>query len=418
LPAASGPSSKRLWFPEFRKFANSKSLAVFGSSLVVPLAAFMLYPFLIIYFTHVLHLGVAEAGLLLSVRFLASGLLGFLGGTVADRIGLARTYLIAGMTTGATLLALSASRSLPVLALLLVVLGVSASTVNAMARGLVNESVDPDSRGAAQTYVHWLNNVGMAAGLPLSGLLLDGGYSRLSFDISAAAYVVMAVVLFAAFRRVPPPKAERLEPSPDRQGRVMPWTLLQEDRAFAWLLTSFLLVVAVEMQFESGVPLDLSLHFPQGARLYGMLGALDMAVVVLLQLVVSHWLSQRRSPWYGYVGMLAVGGLIVGGLWQTVLGWTLSIVLLGVGDVFAYGQIFSLMGVLPRPGRQGRYFSVLAMVQGLATFIAYGLGATLYQSLHAGWTFGLTLPIAVVAAFAYRQAQARVPAPAEAVSEA
>jgi MFS family permease len=414
LPAASDPSAKRSWFVGFREVANSKSLAVFASSLIVPLAAFMLYPFLIIYFTHVLHLGVAEAGLLLSVRFLASGLLGFLSGMLADRIGLARTYLIAGLTTGAALMALGLSRSLPVLALLLVVLGVSASTVNAMARGLVNDSVARESRGTAQTYVHWLNNVGMAAGLPLSGLLLDGGYSRLPFEIAAAAYVAMAVVLFAAFRREPPPRTEPLESSPARQSRVMPWTLLQDDRAFAWLLASFLLVVAVEMQFESGVPLDLSLHFSRGARLYGALGVLDMVVVVLLQLVVSHWLSQRRSPWYGYVGMCAVGGLIVGGLWQTVLGWTVSIMLLGVGDVFAYGQIFSLMGVLPRPGRQGRYFSVLAMVQGLATFVAYGLGAVLYQTLHAGWTFGLTLPVAVLATFAYRQAKARAPVLSEA----
>lgn len=387
---------------DFRRVSNPATVTLFLSSLLVPMAAFMLYPFLIIYFTHVLRLSVAAAGFLLSVRFLSSGFLGFLGGALSERIGLGRTYLAAGVVTGLTVWALGMERQVWVLACLLVVLGVSASTVNAMARGLANEHVDEESGGIVQNYIHWLNNVGMAAALPISAFLLGGGYSRIPFDVTAVAYAALALVLGIAFRGSGTSSHDAPKPTAKR---AMPWTILAEDRAFLWLIVSFLLVVIVEMQFESGVPLDLSFHFAHGAKLFGTLGILDMAVVFVLQLVVSHWLAQRKSPWYGYLGMLAVGGLIVGGLWQSVAGWTLSVLLLAVGDVFAYGQIFSMMGKLPKPGRQGSYFSILGMAQGLGTFAAYGFGAAAYQGLKPGWMFGLCLPAAVLATVAFRNAR-------------
>lgn len=390
--------NKSLW-DEFRQVLNGSTATLFGASLFVPMAAFMLYPFLIIYFTHVLGYTVAVAGLLLSVRFLSSGLFGFLGGVASSRLGLANTYLVAGLLTSLSIFLLGYQTHIVPIVVILIVLGVSSTTVNAMARSLANEKVREASRGSVQNYIHWLNNVGMAAALPISALALGGGYSRLPFLVAGMTYAVMALVVSLVFRS--PPEAHPGEAS---RG-VTPWTVLREDRAFVWLLLTFLLVVFVEMQFESGVPLDLSYHFIQGAKLFGVLGVVDMAIVFVLQLVVSRWLFTRKSPWWGYAGIFVVGGLIVGGLWQTVAGWTISIVLLGIGDVFAYGQIFSMMGILPKAGRQGSYFSILGMVQGIATFLAYGLGSILYQTIHAAWMFGLCLPIALLAAYCYRNAR-------------
>ncbi|NMP24115.1 MFS transporter [Sulfobacillus harzensis] len=399
---------------ELHDVTNSRTLVLFASSLVVPLAAFMLYPFLIIYFTHVLKLSAAEAGLLLSVRFLSSGILGFVGGLAADRIGLGRTYVMAGLLTGLTVLAMSAETHVWPLVGLLVVLGVSASTVNAAARGLANTQVDSAHGGTVQNLIHWLNNVGMAAALPLSAFALSGGYSRIPFDVTAVAYMGIALLMASTFWEKHAAGGATAGPAKQAAG---PWTILRQDPAFGWLLTSFLLVVAAEMQFESGVPLDLSYHFPHGAQLYGALGALDMVVVFVLQLGVSHWLARIKSPWPGYIGMLAVGGLVLGGIWQTVPGWTIAIILLGIGDVFAFGQIFALMGMLPRPGQQGQYFSMFTMVQGLATFIAYAASGAVYQVLHPVWLFGLTIPVAVLATLSFRNAKTLFQRRSESASE-
>lgn len=373
------------------------------SSLVVPLAAFMLYPFLIIYFTHSLGFSVAAAGLLLSVRFLASGLLGFLSGMLADRWGLARTYVLSGLITGLAIVTLASVTGIAAIVILLVIMGVSSSAVNAMARGLASQYVDENLRGTVQNIIHWLNNVGMAVALPFSAFVLNGGYSRIPFVVAALAYVVMAVIIGLAFVRHRP----MLENSPKdakTANPVGPWRVIRDDAAFVWLLLCFLLVVMVEMQFESGIPLDLSFHFAHGAKLYGALGLLDLAIVAVLQIPATAWLAKRRSKWYGYGGILLVGGISVGGVWQTPSGWIIAIVLLGLGDVFAYGQIFALMGVLPRPGRQGTYFSVFVMVQGFASFLAYALGGFVYQLFKPTVLFGLCLPAAILAAIFFRQA--------------
>lgn len=88
-----------------------------------------------------------------------------------------------------------------------------------------------------------------------------------------------------------------------------------------------------------------------------------------------------------------------------MVGWTLGIILLNVGEVFRISQITALMGVLPREGQQGDYCALLGMVQGLGPFLAYALGSTAYQGLGPGGLFALGLPGAAASAVLYRQAQ-------------
>ncbi|WP_171822667.1 MFS transporter [Sulfobacillus thermosulfidooxidans] len=376
-------------------------LVLFFMSFVVPFSAFMLYPFLIIYLTHVLHYQPWEAGLLLSVRFLSSGLLGFVGGLVSARIGTMRTYVISAVISAVSIMALAFTPGAVFLVIVLAILGLAASTVNAMARGLANEHILDEYRGVIQNYIHWLNNIGMAAALPFSALLLGGGYSRWPYFVAASGYALAAGALFITFR---PSKPKPVAAADNSRPSFSPWKILQYDRAFSWLLLAFALVVVVEMQFESGVPLDLSFHFVQGAKLYGVLGAIDMTLVFLLQPLVAHWVDNHPSSWFGSLAMLLLSGLVIGALWQTVWGWTLAIICLSVGDVFAFGQIFSLVGVLPKAGQHGLYFSLLSMVQGLGTFAAYAFAGIGYNILHPLGMFLLTIPLTLFAIISYRNA--------------
>ncbi len=399
-PEASAKGSRPSMRQELRQIWSPRTAVLLAASLVTPAAAFMLYPFMTIYFTHTLGLAIAVAGGLLSLRFLSSAGLSFVGGLASDRWGLVPMYVLAGGVTAAALALMAFQSNLVVLALLLVVVGACAATVNANVRGLANLGVPPQHRGTVQNYVHWLNNVGMAAALPFSAFLLHAGASRLPFIVASAGYLAMALLVGWAYRdAAAPTRANKAAPA------STPWAILKQDRPFLLLMGSLLLWVAVEMQFESNLPLDLSRHFPHGAELYGILGAMDMVIVIALQLVVSHWLAKVKSPWYGYAGFLMLGGLLVGGLSQTILGWTLAIILLSVGEVFSISQIMALMGTLPREGQQSGYFSLFGMVQGLGTFLAYGLGGAAYQALGPAALFTLCLPAAAASAVLYRQAR-------------
>ncbi len=393
--------NKSLW-AQTRDILTVQTSSLFVASLITPLAAFMLYPFLTIYFTRTLGFHAALAGSLLSVRFLSSALLGFIGGWATEKFGLLRTYVWSGVITAAAIWAMAYEHNLILLLVLLVITGVSASTVNACVRSLANLSVTAQNRGIVQNYIHWLNNLGMAAALPFSAYVLLGGTSRNPFLVTALGYLAMAVLLGLSFHKVP--AAQPSKNPVDSKKSAMPLSILRENPAFALLMASFVLWGIVEMQFESNIPLDLSYHFSQGAKLYGTLGVFDMVIVFALQLVVSHWLANKEAPWLSYLGFLMLGGLIVGGLWQTVIGWTISIVLLSVGEVFSLGSIMNLMGTLPRDGQQGSYFAIFGMGQGLATFLAYSLGGIAYQTLHPAVLFSLTLPVAAMSAVFYRKA--------------
>jgi hypothetical protein len=309
------------------------------------------------------------------------------------------------LTAGAIALLAFQHQVIPII-LLLLVMGVSGSTVMSMIRGLSNIGVPAEHRGTALNVIHWLTNVGMAVAMPFSALLLHGGHSRTPFYVAAGAYAVMVPVVALFFGKNPPAGAGKPD-SPANAKTAGLRGILRQDIAFTYLMGSFILWALVEMQFESNVPLDLSYHLPHGTALYGILGGIDMVIVFVLQLVVSHWLSLNKSPWYGYAGFVMLGGLIVGGLWQSVMGWTISIILLSVGEVFSISQIMNLMGILPKEGQQGSYFAIFGMAQGLATFLAYSLGGVIYQWLHPAVLFSLSLPAAIISAVLYRSARVR-----------
>lgn len=400
-------AQKSSFLEEFRLLVSPKTSVLFASSFIIPLAAFMLYPFLTIFFTHRLHFSAAEAGLLLSIRFLSSGLLGFVSGWLSNRLGMARTYTISGTVTALVIVLLAFQTGLWPIVVLLVLMGVSESSVKTTVRALSNQALPEEHRGAGQNYMYWLNNVGMAVAMPVSSFALHGGLSQIPFFVAAAAYLIMAGVMAAGFGSHDRPPSET---GSNIRHSVAPWTILRQDRAFALLMASFILWVMVEMQFESDIPLDLSYHLPHGAALYGALGAMDMILVFVLQLAVSRWLSTRKSPWYGYMGFLLLGGLAIGGFWQTTVGWGIAIILLALGDVFSISQIMALMGVIPRDGQQAAYFAIFGMAQGMATFLAYALGGTAYQLLHPAVLFSLCVPAAVLSAIFYRAARVRAAA--------
>lgn len=401
------PKSKsHTFWNDLGSVLSPRTAVLFIGSLVIPAAAFMLYPFLTIYFTHELHDTVAEAGLLLSIRFLSSAVFGFLGSWSSGRWGLLRTYYISSLLTAGAIALLAFQHQVIPIILLLLVMGVSGSTVMSMIRGLSNIGVPAEHRGTALNVIHWLTNVGMAVAMPFSALLLHGGHSRTPFYVAAGAYAVMVPVVALFFGKNPPAGAGKPD-SPANAKTAGLRGILRQDIAFTYLMGSFILWALVEMQFESNVPLDLSYHLPHGTALYGILGGIDMVIVFVLQLVVSHWLSHNKSPWYGYAGFVMLGGLIVGGLWQSVMGWTISIILLSVGEVFSISQIMNLMGILPKEGQQGSYFAIFGMAQGLATFLAYSLGGVIYQWLHPAVLFSLCLPAAIISAVLYRNARVR-----------
>jgi hypothetical protein len=86
-------------------------------------------------------------------------------------------------------------------------------------------------------------------------------------------------------------------------------------------------------------------------------------------------------------------------------------VLLALGDVLSITRIMDLMGTIPSEDHQAAYFSVFGMVQGLGTFLAYGLGTGIYAALGPAVLFGLMVPVAALAAVMFRGA-ARASAPA------
>lgn len=187
-----------------REVTTPKTTVLFIVSFLTPATAFMLYPFLTVYFTHRLGFSILTTGLLLSLRFLSSALLGFLGAAAANRFGLLLTYCIAAIVTAVTTGMMAYTQNLTLLIVLLTLMGVASSTTKSTLRGLASIGVPSDHQGLVQNIIHWLNNIGMTAALPLSAFIFHGGYSTIPFIVTATGYLAMAALLYGSLYRFSP----------------------------------------------------------------------------------------------------------------------------------------------------------------------------------------------------------------------
>jgi len=381
--------------------SDSRIAVLLAVALASALSTYMVIPFMAIYFHSVLGFGDAATGFLVSLPFLSGLLFGMLGGIVADRWGIARTFAVAMVIQALAFGALAFTHVYWAAALLLVVSGVASPLSSNGPQALANRSIAAESRGALQNYLYWVQNGGVMVGLLVAAELLDGGRSATPFLVMLGVRLAMAATVLAVFgagdREARPAAADAPRPGPLASLRTA-----MSDRALLFVALAVVLVVLMESQLSSTVPLRLIAHIAHGNRWYGPLMAIDSVVVVAFQPLAMRVLPTKRPYLWFALGALATGaGLAVGGLLDTLLAWAAGMVLYSLGEVVWAIRLNDLIGELPRAGMEGLYFSTVNSGMYLGSFVGMTVGGTLLKApvlLYVGM-----LAVALAAAYSFRR---------------
>ncbi|MFF0767512.1 MDR family MFS transporter [Nonomuraea wenchangensis] len=343
--------------------------ALWGGTLVNRLGT-MVMPFTGVYLTQARGLSVTAAGLVMGVFGVGSLLSQPLAGMLTDRIGRRATLSGGMLASGAAMLALGYSVSLPAVLASMLVLGVVMDLYRPASNALVADLVGPAERPRAYGLLFWGINLGYSVGMTAGGWLAGLGFLWL-FWIDAVSCVVFAVLVW---RAVPETRPEGARQATGGFGAVL------RDR----VMVAFTLVVLgnalVYAQTMTMLPVAMTEAAGLSTAQYGTAMALNGVLIVVVQPLVSGWLGRRDPARTFALGLAVMGaGFALTAFVTSTLGLTATIAVWTAGEIVTAGIAGTIVAALAPPELRGRYAGLFGLAWSAAAVLAPLLGGPLLE---------------------------------------
>jgi MFS family permease len=370
---------------------------LFWGLLISTIGTSMIWPFLMIYVSERLNLPLTLVASLMTLNAGMGLLSSFFAGPIIDRAGRKWVMAISLFATGLVYLGLSRADSLAAFAVLMAINGAFNPLYRVGADAMMADLIPAERRADAYSLLRTSNNLGVALGPALGGLIATVSYA-IAFYFAASGLVIYGLLItFLAIETLPswqPDEARIGESVKERfggYGRVLAdrqfisfvgtYTLIQMCAAMIWVL---LAVYAKE-------------NYAVSESLYGFIPMTNALMVVFFQYSVTQ-VTKRRQP----LSTLSVGGLFYAialgsvALAHSFWGFWLSMVILTVGELIQSPTATTLAANLAPAEMRGRYMSLYGLTWGVASGVGPVLGGLLNDQIgpKAIWYGGAAIGLA------------------------
>ena len=374
-------------------------LRVLGAgSFINAVGLSFLWPLTSVYIHDVLGKPLTVAGIVLLLQS-AGGILGALaGGVLYDRFG-GRPVILLGLVSSSAVIALPGLfASWPLYVTAMCLYGLTMSLVFPAVNALAAKAW-PDGGRRGFNFLYVLNNLGVAVGTAIGGLLAQYSFRLVFLSASAmtliyagfAAYYIHDQGAAVPHKAAAPTAGQRPGQSPTEP--VIPWVPVIA------LWAGFLVAWLVYVQFQGPVAVYMkSIGF--GLSSYSVLWTLNGLIIVLGQPLMGYIVRFFKTiPSQMYLGTaFLIGGYVVLLLSHRYAAFVGTMLLLTLGEMLLWPGIPAAVAQLSPPSRRG-------FLQGFAASGAQGgrmlgplLGGLLYDN--AGYntvllvmTVGLAVPL-------------------------
>jgi predicted MFS family arabinose efflux permease len=361
----------------------------------------LLWPVNAIYIHEVLGQPMTIAGTVLLV-YSAAGLAGsFLAGAGYDRFG-ALPVLTAGFAVCAAsiLVPLRIGGWVPYMAVM-AVFGLACAVPFPVFNALVGHAW-PDGGRRAYNFMYVANNIGVAAGTALGGVLAQRSFASVFWGIALANAILLILlwtVLRSALRQLRSGRAQqarRTQEAPDRAAApdrraaapsaAAPATVAWADvpwRPVTLVLVGFTAGWAIYVQWQTAISVYMQdLGYPLAA--YSALWTLNGVLIFVLQPAVTAVV--RRVPnlaWHMAMGMvLYAAAYALVALWHTYPAFVAAMTVMTLGEVLAWPSVPAAIGQLAPPHRLGFLQGLVGSTATLGRMVGPIAGGWLFD--HAG----------------------------------
>ncbi|MER2106102.1 MAG: MFS transporter [Solibacillus sp.] len=329
---------KYLWFLIIGTFVNTV-----GSSFLWPLNS--------IYIHNILGKSLTVAGVVLMLNSLAAVFGNLLGGYLFDKLGGYKAILIGVLCNLAALIALTIWHDWPQYIILLTILGFSGGIVFPSIYAMAG-SAWPGGGRRAFNAIFLANNVGVAIGPALAGIIADINFEYV-FIANLATYFVFFLVVVTTFKRfevdsIAPKNVIGESTGVRDRAPFIALIILSVSLIFCWIAYSqWMATISTYTQ-------TLNISLSQYSLLWTINGILIVAVQPLIKPLVKRWEDKIKHQLVLGLVLMAVsfGVVYFAGDFRM---FAAAMVLLTLGEVFFTPVIPMIANKLAPPGRQGFY---------------------------------------------------------------
>jgi MFS family permease len=381
--------------------------------LVSTIGSSMVWPFLTIYLSKRLALPLFSIATLFTVNAIADLTFSFIAGPIVDRTGRKRVMVISLVVNGLANLAMSQADSLGMFAVLMAINGAANPLYRIGADAMLADLIRPDQRPQAYSLTRMANNLGIALGPAIGGVVATGSYTT-SFILAASGLIFYGLLIGLFARETLPQGSEHAA-----LRRVEPfggYAVVLKDRGFVSFTAAIAINTVCAVLIWQLMGVYANSNYGVSESVYGLIPSTNAAMVVLLQFLVTLF-TKRFPP----LRMAALGAFIYAistlgvSLATGFSGFWLCMVVMTFGELVLVPTATTYVANHAPADMRGRYMSFYGLTWSIARGIGPAFGGLLNDNLgpkfiwYGGFVVGL---IAVTWLLAQSRRAARKAQPA------
>ncbi|MBZ0293130.1 MAG: MFS transporter [Anaerolineae bacterium] len=383
---------QRFW--SFTAHYSHQFWLLFAGYIISRTGSGLIWPFLTIYMREQLDVPLSTITILFSIQA-ASGLVStWLLSPMMDRFGRKRIMVFSLVASALILIAMRSAYSLPAWGVLIALYGANNPLFSVGGNAMVADLVPEDRRAGAYALIRMAQNLGIAIGPVIGGMLIVISYG-LTYYITATVNIILAILIFL-FLAESLPKRKADEPAPPDGGYLQ----LLKDRPFLIFCGIFVLIEMVVTLVFSLLSVYAKENYGILENQYGFLVAINATMVVLFQYGITRISERYRQLWVMIIGALlyAVGSASIA-LGTSFAAFAISMVVITTGELLAAPTSLALVARMAPTEMRARYMGVYTLTFTIASGIAPLIGGLLNDYIgpdaiwYGGMVMGLTAAI-------------------------
>lgn len=340
-------------------------------------AGTMVLPFLALYLTQEIGVGVGKAGLVLTFYGIGALVSAPFAGKLSDKIGALNLIRLSLFFSGITFFIYTLFDSYIAISIISVILAVVSESFRPAGMSFISTEAPIELRKQAFALYRLAINLGMSIGPVIGGIL-----SAINFDLlfyvdgitSLAAGIFLVLVNWQI--KSPSEKSLIKEPTEILDVKKAVW----KDAIFLYFLLASIPVSLVFFQHFSTMPLFIVDNLGFTRQTFGFLVAINTIIIIFVEVPLnakmSHWADWKSMALGSILCAIGFGGMI---FTTEAIGLIITIVIWTFGEMIFYPASASLAAAIAPEARRGEYMGYYQMMFSFAFTVAPFGGAKILE---------------------------------------
>ena len=348
------------------------------------IGTFLLYPFFALYITSRFSVGLPEVGILFGI-FSAGNLIGgFIGGGLADKFGRRFIILFGMVVSGVGSILMGLANDLFTFYLLAAALGLIGSLGGPARQAMVVDLLPSEKETEGFAVMRIAFNLSAVVGPILGGFLATQSYMLLFISDAASSLVTAVIVYFV----IPETKPEIKEGESEKSvlETLSGYKEALKDGVFISFCLVSIFLSLVYLQMNSTLPVFLRDQYGFSEQWFGLLLAMNAAMVVLFQMGIANIISK-----YDPMKMMALGAIcyMIGfGMYGFISEFYLffvAMVIVTIGEMIVSPVSQKAVASLSPRDKRGRYMGLFGFTWAIPSIFGVYLAAVVSEIIGPNW---------------------------------